>query len=112
MARSSTTWQPGYRPPGAGRPLGAKNLPNLEKLHDKALKVVESHLDKDSLSAATYVYDQNMGKAGSEQTITVNLPEMKTLLEILHGFPDALRAVQAKFLPEANDALPDVDPAA
>jgi hypothetical protein len=95
-------------PGGPGRPPGSKN--KLSHLEPLAIQVMKNNLDDDSMHAAIYVFDRINGKEPNQ--LTVNLPEMKTLLEILHGFPDALRAVQAKFLPEANDALPDVDPAA
>jgi hypothetical protein len=95
-------------PGGPGRPPGSKN--KLSHLEPRAIQAIKNSLEDDNLSAAFYVYDRINGKEPNQ--LTVNLPEMKTLLEILHGFPDALRAVQAKFLPEANDALPDPDPAA
>jgi len=108
MPRSSTTWQPGYRPPGAGRPPGSKN--KLSHLEAPAIENIAANIADGNLQSAIYVYERINGKEPNQ--LTFNLPEMKALLEILQRHPDALRDVQAKFLPEANDALPDVDPVA
>jgi hypothetical protein len=101
---TSTSFKPGAEWTGnpGGRPRGIieKQPRSLKHLQDKALKVIESHLDQDDLRAGTYVYDQNMGTA-PQQSSPVEL--LQAVLQILEKFPDAAEALKSNLLAEENE---------
>jgi hypothetical protein len=82
-----------------GRPPGIieKAPRNLQHLQEKAIRVIEAHLDDDDLRAGTYVYDQNMGTAPQQATPTEML---EVVLRFLERFPEAAEHLKAQLLSE------------
>lgn len=90
----------------SGRPAGIieKGPRNLQHLQDKAIEVLDKHLDEDSDRVAMYVYDQNMGTA-RQQASPVEL--LEAVIKLLMGFPEAAAHLKSQLLTEEpENALP------